>query len=156
MPEDSDELFGEVESLVPIVSSVLSQAGLATAMEAGMTVLFAVDRPADPRDDLALRRRVLRCVVELSHRLEQRAGGDRRVRADFCVHVTSALVQPAGTPVDGDLMDFSSWVPETASAGGVLVSRAALDGLSAAADSSLANGDIEFVSLAPGAMIALA
>lgn len=154
VPEDAEPLFSSMESLLPIASSWLTEEALGVAMEAGTTLLFTVDRPDDPAADRALRASVLTRVAELARRIDERPNRDARVRADFCVHVSTALLQPDGTAVGGELLDFASWVPESG-AGAVLASRAALEGLLAESAPFGETGGIEYMTIALGAGVLL-
>jgi serine/threonine-protein kinase len=155
VPEDAERLFTSMERLLPIARSWLTEDGLGVAMEAGTTLLFTVDRPDDPAVDRALRARLLTRVAELARRIDEQPDRDARVRADFCVHVSTALLLPDGTAAGGELLDFVSWVPEIG-AGAVLASLAALEGLSTESVPFGETGGIAYVTIAIGAKILLA
>lgn len=102
----------------------------------------------DPAADLAARVRAIRAVAALARSIARRPGLDPRVRADFQIHAATAVREVGGELVGGELMDFVAGAPESGTAPGILVSTAALAGLTAETTPIGDEGPIHYVRLA--------
>jgi serine/threonine-protein kinase len=146
--DDAEAAYLDLESLPAVVLAELGHEGLELAMDAGTTLVLTLDRPIDPAADLAARVRAIRAVAALARSIARRPGLDPRVRADFQIHAATAVREVGGELVGGELMDFVAGAPESGTAPGILVSTAALAGLTAETTPIGDEGPIHYVRLA--------
>lgn len=121
--EDPDEdLFGDMESILPFASRLLLPKGFTPAMMTGNTMLLVKELPGEPDREQATRREAVRTALALERQLAGRPRFDDRVRINLCLHV--GTVQMAGGKlVDGELMQLSTWVLKEPAEGVVGSSR---------------------------------
>jgi serine/threonine-protein kinase len=128
LDDPDDALLDDHESILPLAAAALCGAGLAVAVETGNTLLAVTGLEGSSAEGAGKRARALAAALEAVRRIDARPGRDPRVSTAIAVHAGPA--RRIGASFDGSAVDSAAWAPD-APVGGVVATRAALEGLEA-------------------------
>jgi eukaryotic-like serine/threonine-protein kinase len=139
---DAERAEDDCDAAPDAIAADLRKAGLSVVVRTGVSVLLAMDLPADGAQAREARRRAVDAALATFSETGRRPGHDQRVRMRVCVHVGEIITNPDGEPLAGDLLEVARWVPDAADEG-VFASPEALEGLAVALPTSAGSGSAD-------------
>ncbi len=111
LDDPDDELLDDMESVLPMVDSVLEKQCFRVVLETGNAALFVRSRTSSDSDET-----MDALVKSLLAEIENRESSDERVKVGVSLHVAPATLYEDDT-VQGPIMELHEWLPEARPSG---------------------------------------
>jgi eukaryotic-like serine/threonine-protein kinase len=129
LDDPDDDVLDDVERVLRLARAGLAAANLGLALETANSVLFATTLPAASRARVERRAALVREVLALSRRIDERPGMSPHVQVAWSLHVAlSASRASDPSRISGDLLRLSQWT-DGHPGQGVVASEAAVEDL---------------------------